>query len=113
MALLANLVLGETIIPNAYYKITKLILASSDVDYFEDDEDGNSQLAYFKEYENIAHVSVYADEESRKRNVIPLKKFALFFEYDLVMSIRNAYEQAYDALKEIESLSNCEITDLL
>lgn len=111
MAILANLELGETIIPNAYYKIAKIILATSDVDTFEDDEDGNSQLTYTKEYENIAHVYVYADEESRKRNVIPLKTFAIFFEYDMIFSIKNAYEQAYDALKNIESLVNCEITD--
>lgn len=111
MAIQANLELGEAIIPNAYYKVAKLILASTDVDTFEDSEDGNSVLTYVKEYENVAHIYVYSDEEARKRNVIPIKTFAIFFEYDFITSNKNVYEQAYEALKNVESLVGCEIID--
>ena len=111
MAILANLELGETIIPNVYYKVAKVIFASSDVDTFEDSEDGTAILTYVKEYENIAHIYVYSDEEARKRNVVPIKTFAIFFEYDFIALSENVYEQAYEALKNIESLADCKILD--
>lgn len=111
MAIQANLDLGETIIPKAYYKIAKVILASADVDTIEDSDDGNAVLTYVKEYENVAHVYVYSDEEARRRNVIPIKTFAIFFEYDFIALSENVYEQAYEALKNVESLVGCEIID--
>ena len=110
MAIKANLEANDQIYPSAYYKISKLILATADIESFVPDKDGNLVLSYEKIHEDFAHVVVYLDEESRRKNVFPVKTFAIEFNYD-INNTNNAYQQAYDALKNVEALTNSEIID--
>lgn len=110
MAIKANFEANDQIYPDAYYKISKLILATADVESYDSDADGNLILAYEKIHEDFAHVFVYLDEESRRKNVFPIKTFAIEFQYDIGSEL-NAYQQAYIALSNIESFANSKIVN--
>ena len=111
MAIKVNYDLNGDLYPSAYVKVQKIVLSSTAVERFEENEDGSLILKYDKVAENIANIFVYPDEESRKNNARPVHYFGIEFNYD-VESGENVYKAAYKALKNVERIKNETIEDI-
>lgn len=85
--------------PEAYLKISKVISANVDSEFYENQPDGSTLLKWISRPENIAFVTVFPDEDARRRNVRALESKGVFFDFD-VKSDQNIYKAAYNSLKE-------------
>lgn len=111
MAIQVNYDLNGDLYPSAYVKVQKIVLSSTEIEKFEEQEDGTSVLKFEKVPESLANIFVYPDEESRKNNARPLHYFGIEFKYDDGSEL-NVYEQAYSAVKRLERFKDEDIVDL-
>lgn len=111
MAIQVNYDLNGDLYPGAYVKVQKIVLGSTEIERFEEQEDGTQILKFDKVPENIANIFVYPDEQSRKNNARPLHYFGIEFKYN-VESELNVFEQAYSALKLLERFKDEDILDI-
>lgn len=105
MAIKGNYENGDIFAPNAYYKITKLLLSIETEEVIVDNPGGFSNLEIRDVNRNLAYVMVYADEQARKNGAYPIGKLAIEFEYQKGETA-NVWENAYIALKNTERLQN-------
>jgi hypothetical protein len=80
---------------NSYYRIQKISLAISDKEV-EIDYDDKTVVDFKVEIEAIAFAMVYADEDSRKKNIRPINRIAFQFKYNF--NDGNIMQRAYEAL---------------
>lgn len=111
MAIQVNYDLNGDLYPGAYVKVQKIVLSSTEVERFEEQEDGTQILKFDKVPESLANVFVYPDLESRKNNARPIHYFGIEFTYDDESEL-NVYKQAYKALKLVERFKDEDIIDL-
>lgn len=111
MAIKVNYDLNGDLYPGAYVKVQKIVLSSTEIEKFEELEDGTTVLKFVKVPENIANIFVYPDEEARRNNARPIHYFGIEFKYD-IESNENVYTAAYDALKNVERLKDETIEDI-
>lgn len=111
MAIKVNYDLNGDLYPGAYVKVQKIVLGSTEIERFEEQEDGTTIMKFEKVPENIANIFVYPDEEARKNNARPIHYFGIEFPYN-VESNENVYTAAYNAVKNIERLKNETIEDI-
>lgn len=82
----------------AYYRIQKISIGISDVEY-EIDHGDKITVGFKKNVETLAFAMIYADKDSRDNNVRPLNRIGFQFQYDLD-SGKNILAVAYEALKQ-------------
>ena len=111
MAIQVNYDLNGDLYPGAYIKVQKIVLSSTEVERFEEQEDGTSILKFEKVPESLANIFVYPDWESRKNNARPVHYFGIEFKYD-DESETGVFKQAYAALKNLERFKDEDIVDL-
>jgi hypothetical protein len=111
MAIQVNYDLSGDLYPSAYVKVQKIVLASAEIERFEEQEDGTTILKFDKVPENIANVFVYPDLQSRLNNARPIHYFGIEFNYDYESEL-NVFEQAYSAVKLLERFKDEEILDV-
>lgn len=98
--------------PEAYLKISKVVSSNTDAEFFENQKDGSQILKWVSRPENIAFVTVFSDEESRRRNARALQSKGVFFDFD-VNSDQNIYKAAYNALKaELDAINMNDYEDV-
>jgi hypothetical protein len=110
MAIQVNYDLNGDLYPGAYVKVQKIVLNSTDIEKFEEQEDGTTLLKFEKVPENIANIFVYPDKEARLNNARPIHYFGIEFNYN-VESELNVFEQAYFAVKRLERFKDEDIID--
>lgn len=105
MALTINnyLLKDDTILPNAYAKITGINIQNLDYEFYENnpnyENDGIEQfLKYIKRIEANATVFVFSDEVARKNNAYPIDWFNVKFDYN-PENADNPFTQVYNYLK--------------
>lgn len=101
----------DNLYPNAYLQVKKITLGTSEEEYFTESPLGFEMLAYKKIYETLAHIFVYADQESRKAVARPIHAFSIPIEYD-VDKDGNIYKAAYESLKNKLAADNALYTDV-
>jgi len=111
MAIQVNYDLNGDLYPGAYIKVQKIVLSSTEIERFEEQEDGSSMLKFEKLPENIANIFVYPDKEARVNNARPVHYFGIEFDYDYESEL-NVFEQAYSAVKRLERFKDEDILDI-
>lgn len=89
----------KTIVPEAYVRVKNVLVESNDYELLEpttDDPEGDLKVTWTTRFDGKSAIFVYADEQCRKNNVVPIHWFAI--EYDCQPD-QNYYSRAYDALK--------------
>lgn len=95
MAIRSNYEFSGIEYENSYYRIQKISLSISDKEV-EVEYDDKVVVDFKIDIEAIAFVMVYADEDSRKKNVRPINRIAFQFKYNF--DDGNIMQRAYEAL---------------
>lgn len=105
MALVAEMEVNGFTHPEAYLKIQKIIVTSTDLESFKDDEKGHSVLVYTPQILYTAQVFVFGDDIARKNNVRAIHSFGIEFDY----KGGDIWAEAYTALANLERFKdvNC------
>ena len=111
MAIQVNYDLNGDLYAGAYLKVQKIVLRSTEVERFEEQENGTTILKFDKVPEHLANIFVYPDEESRRNNARPVHYFGIEFKYDGKSEL-DVFEQAYTALKKLERFKDEDIVDV-
>ena len=100
------------IFPKAYIKIRRITLINDDIENYVDKDDNTKVLVWETKCENLAKAYVYADEEARRNNVMPIQIIGIEFDYDGDYLGANVYSAAYAALKNLERFKDTIIEDV-
>lgn len=111
MAIKVNYDLNGDLYPGAYVKVQKIVLSSTEIERFEEQEDGTTILKFDKVPEHLANIFVYPDQESRLNNARPVHYFGIEFKYDETSEL-NVFQQAYEAVKHLERFKDEDILDI-
>jgi hypothetical protein len=111
MAIEVNYDLNGDLYPGAYVKVQKIVLSSTEIERFEEQEDGTTIMKFEKIPESIANIFVYPDKEARMNNARPIHYFGIEFKYDEDSEL-SVFEQAYSALKRLERFKDEDILDI-
>jgi hypothetical protein len=111
MAIKANYEKGDVFAPEAYFKIVKLVMTSSDTEQVIEDDRGWSKLVFEPIYSNLAMVMIYSDMEARRRNAAPIGQLGIEFEFN-PNSTDNPWKCAYEALKNTKTIKDSIYCDI-
>jgi hypothetical protein len=95
MALKSNYEFSGIEYQNAYFRIQKITLSISDKE-IEVERDNKVFIEFNPDLEALAFVMIYADEDSRIKNVRPINRIGFQFKYDFEDG--NVMKRAYEAL---------------